>query len=86
MPTPPSTLYFDVKSESPIGGTRDYRLAIPNFTVPNEQGAQIAELRGWLTSTSYKIEGEDPERAPEWFYDLELDPAWLDQHGVDPIF
>ena len=55
--------------------------------------AQIIELRGWLTFVGprcYREPRSVPiaklnKREPDWHYNLELDPTWLDHLGVkDP--
>ena len=55
--------------------------------------AQIIELRGWLTFVGprcYREPRSIPiaklnKREPDWHYNLELDPTWLDHLGVkDP--
>jgi hypothetical protein len=60
----------------------------------NGASAQIVELRGWLTFVGDRCYSENPAsvsaaklnpREPDWHYNLELDPAWLDHLGVhDP--
>jgi hypothetical protein len=54
--------------------------------------AQIVELRGWLTFVADRCYSEPKalgtpsnQREPDWHYNLELDPAWLDHLGIkDP--
>ena len=55
--------------------------------------AQIVELRRWLTFVGDQCYRENPKttgknvnlREPDWHYNLELDPAWLDHLGItDP--
>lgn len=105
-PTPPSIIFPNV--HSPIVGPGvpptvrdhlDHRL-FARGSFPNEAGAQIIELRGWLrvhntgcfnsgplTQECINVAipparpwGDDP---PDFSYDLELDPTWLDQNGMD---
>jgi hypothetical protein len=52
--------------------------------------AQIVELRGWLTFVGPRCYREPRSlptsklnrREPDWHYNLELDPAWLDHLGL----
>ena len=85
---PPSMVYPDVKSMlNEKGGllwpSRDHRLSVPSST-PNAKGAQVVELRGWIRgghdSHTNTGEGLNPY---DWRYELELDPAWTDQMGID---
>jgi hypothetical protein len=77
-------VYFDVKSDLRLFLNRDHRLAIAG-TKRNPAGAQIIELRGWLRQ-------HDPDKKPnrteepdpnDWRYDLEIDPSWTDQKGIN---
>ncbi len=72
---PPSLLY------PPDGQKWQVRSGIAGataVTAPNGKSVTIVEFRGWLVSVDGICNGVDPD----WHYDLELDPSWLDSLGV----
>jgi hypothetical protein len=80
---------------SPDGAKR-LPLRVPGSRAVKGTGgaiAQIIELRGWLTFVGPRCYSEPRsvpiaklnKREPDWHYNLELDPTWLDHLGVkDP--
>src|SRR5205085_4551766 len=77
-------------------GVKWFPLRVPGSrSVEGAAGAvaQVVELRGWLTFVGPACYSENTNvpakklnrREPDWHYNLELDPAWLDHLGVkDP--
>jgi hypothetical protein len=100
-PTPPSLIYPRIHSpEEVIGRVPDQIVNLVDHRLfargshPNEAGAQIIELRGWLRIPQNEIWCHTnsnltqacinlDEQLPDYAYDLELDPTWLDQNGMD---
>jgi hypothetical protein len=80
----------------PPDGVKWLPLRLPGTHAQKGAGgavAQIVELRGWLTFVGSACYRESPKttgsnvnlREPDWHYNLELDPAWLDHLGIkDP--
>lgn len=76
----PSMIYWDIHSNFDYPN-RDHRLAIAG-TTPNARGARIIEVHGWLVQEvgSTPNCSEDPGDAS---FNLELDPRFLDEKGID---
>jgi hypothetical protein len=53
---------------------------VPGFTLPN--GARIVEVHGWLRAVSGEANANEPVN-PDWNLQIEPDPAWLDEIGVN---
>jgi hypothetical protein len=51
-----------------------------DITAPN--GARIVEVRGWLRAVSGKANANEPVN-PDWNLQIEPDPEWLDEIGVN---
>jgi len=70
-PTPSSVVW------PPNPPERWARNDVPGISLPN--GSRLVELRGWLVGVDNVANATDPD----WHLQLEPDPNWLDQIGVD---
>jgi hypothetical protein len=79
---------YDLPS-SVYPAVQDNPVVIPGVTNPNAQGAQILELRGWLTSVlgSAQPHSDGNTYGPHHDFEMaiELDPKWCDDIGLDPL-
>ena len=75
-PSPPSLLF---PADSSKWWVRRNLPGTLNETAPNGKSVCIVELRGWLRTVGTGCNGVDPD----WHYDLELDPEWLDELGIN---
>src|SRR4029453_1913428 len=75
--TPPSFIF------PPDNAVKHHRVQVPSsrqVAGRNGQLASIVELRGWLrTGGDWGFNPDDPD----FHYDLEIDTAWTDAHGID---
>ncbi|MGB6530742.1 MAG: hypothetical protein WBF33_21755 [Candidatus Nitrosopolaris sp.] len=88
-----SFVYPDRKSSQcglciPFPGVQVYALPVPSSQL-TFQGAEIVELRGWITEMNCKgcandgVNYDEGDNPYDFSYDLKLDPHWLQEKGIN---